>query len=280
MRRDCRRCDEQFKPVHGNNFYCPSCRKIIGKANGFAKLDSEQRAILRRYAGKIYIHELAEKLGISKPTLLRYVRLNPDSPVKNLNSHRYKDDVIKKVCTYYYKHGMVKTKAKFEKPGSKIKVRSVIERYAKALVEPRQVRWTDKEIVLAHKMTPILTDKSLAKYFDRPNAKEGSIVSFKIKKMNIRGRIILGLARWQIKGLVSDQLQYIVKNVSGQNPQYTALWIDIEQHLLPTVDENLKIAIKAMAKFQRMMYGSDVRKYIRQTINKYELDRSVQWLQI
>lgn len=254
----CDNCWADFDKTHFNHKYCQKCKRLGGY------LTYEQEEIAKKYARKIPIQELAEKVGVSNSTIDRWSRRTGVS----INWLKYDEKIIAKVCEYYFKHGKIKTQQKFPH----VKLRSIVERY---LTTPRQIRWKENEILELVKMGGILSMKDQALYFNRPGANSGSIVSAWMKKFGCSGGNINGLPYYIAKHYVKDSCPFLITpfwRTRKENQNYKerriALWIDLEKHLNKEIPDELKLAIKALAKFQRWLHGRNVKANIERMIDE------------
>lgn len=258
--RPCVLCGTRFTPSHWNRKKCDECRTTFYNT-GY--LTPAQERTVRRFAGKIYIHELAAKVGVSKPTLVRWARRTKVS----LNALKYTDRVVKEVCEYYVQHGRHKTQKRFPD----VNVRSVVERYLAGLTdERRQVRWTPAQLIRLVKMAGLVSFSRQAERFGRPGAHAGSVKSAWTKRFKVGSANINGLSYWTARGYVTKacpfyETDFWEKRVTIDRKRSTtqvrkiALWIDVARHLRDDVPDHLASAIQAMARFQVWLHGEDAR---------------------
>jgi hypothetical protein len=240
----CERCGCAFRG-HLNSKRCPPCRRKFPCIPTFT---AEQERTARRWAGKIYGRELAEKVGVSLPTLKRWARAHGVST----NALAYKPDVIRRVCAYYLRHGKAKTAKRFPD----VKVRSIVERYLAGLTtERREIRWTDEQLVRAAKLAGLVSHDEMARYFNRPNAHRGSITSLWAKRFRMGGGNLNGLA-WDVAKHLVVNYAPATKTTHGKGGAWRVLWVHVEAFLKPGVPEHLRQAISALANFQRWLHGS------------------------
>ncbi len=197
--------------------------------------------------------ELAEHIGCSRTNLIRWA----SNCGVSLDAHSYKPEVIRQVCAFYEEHGKTKTQEAFPDAN----VRSIVERFK--FFKPRQIRWTDEQVIEAARMAGLVSLSAQAKYFNRPNAHAGAIKSLWMKRFGIGGGGVNGLVKWYarelIKGGHSKYIRPIGESRGGEPIQFRSiiLWVDLEKILKPSVAPFIADAIRAMADFQRWLHGSD-----------------------
>lgn len=258
--KTCIACRRAFTPSHWNRKKCDGCQKAF---RNYGHLTPAQERTVRRLAGKLFIHELAAKIGVSKPTLVRWACRNK----VYLNAHKYPADVVKEVCAYYVKHGRSKT----EKHFPDVSVRSVVERYLAGLTdERRQVRWTPAQLVQLAKMAGLVSHARQAEHFGRPGAHAGSIKSAWVKKFKVGSSNINGLSYWVARHYVTmgcpfyetqfwEKRKTIDRRRSTTQTRKIALWIDVARHLRGDVPDHIASAVQSMARFQVWLHGEDAR---------------------
>jgi hypothetical protein len=197
-------------------------------------------------------NELAEYIGSSRTNLIRWATANGVS----LDAHSYKPEVKARVLAYYERHGRVKTQKAF--PG--VGVRSIVERNYGAF-QPRQIRWTDEQIIEAARMSGLVSPLAQAKYFNRPRAHVGSIKSLWMKKFKHGGGGINGMVHDTAKHLVTVKARYLKpKGLTRKNKlvefRRLILWVDIEKCMKPETPAFIQDAIHALADFQRWLHGT------------------------
>lgn len=263
----CPICKKRERKKHWNGKYCEECA-LEKRRRPASSLNEFQKRKVRKLAGKVPQVEIQKILGVGKSALQRFGReegfyyLVP----------KYSQKTIDEVIGYYVKWGKVKT----EKAFPKVKVRSIVERYAHI---PRQSKWTEKELVLLSKMAGLVSMEAQARYFNRPNAHGGSIQSAWMKKYKVSGSQINGLS-WSIAREFVRPICPIVKtefwrqnpkNKRGANFSRTlVLWVDLENHLRENIPEHIKRGISALAKFQRWLHGKNVHEKVQDMIERIE----------
>lgn len=260
----CERCEKRPKKnKHFNTRYCKPCADLLRKKPA-GKLTLRQEREVRRLAGKMLIKDLAKHVGTSDSNLDRWARTHN----VDINSLKYKPAVVRDVCEYYAKHGMVKTKKKFPK----VTVRSIVERYMRSLDLPkRQMRWTSQQLVELAQMAGLVGLEKQAAHFSRPNAYKGSIRSVWSKRFGHGAININGLSKQIAKAYVLDSCPYYATSFFPikQGPRIVALWIDVETHLREDVPDHLRKAISAMARFQRWLHGRNAKNNIEAILRRF-----------
>lgn len=263
----CVKCKKRDRfSAHFNCKYCDPCRiALLHKPAG--RLTKEQAAKARKLIHKMPRDEIAKEIGVSVATLKRWARDNGNIRLAYFNKWVIDPDLVKTVCEYYAKHGMTKTQKKFPN----VKLRSVIERYAKVVgAPPRQIRWKPNELLVLVKMAGIISKKDQAIYFSRPRANKGSITSAWMKKFKCSGSSINGLSYWLARRLtdkepnpISTQYWYSRRGDNSFSRRLV-LWVDLEKSLRADLPDHIKDAVKVMAKFQRWLHGRKVKNSIGQ----------------
>ena len=197
--------------------------------------------------------ELAEYLGCSRSNLIRWATAHKIS----LDANAYKPEVVNRVCAYYEKHGKIKTQEAFPD----VSVRSIVERNY-GLFKPRQIRWTDEQIIEAARMAGLISSQAQAKYFNRPRAHSGSIKALWMKRFGFGQGNINGMVHWYAKELVTVKAPYvrpIGESRRGELLEFRRLilWVDMEKCLKTEVPPFMCDAIKELAQFQRWLWKSD-----------------------
>lgn len=194
--------------------------------------------------------ELAEHLGVSRTNLIRWASQSGVS----LDAHSYKPEVVARVLAYYEQHGKTRTQEAFPD----VSVRSIVERNYGAF-RPRQIRWTDAQIIEAARMAGLVSPRAQAKYFNRPNAHEGAIKSLWMKRFGFGAGSLNGMAHWQAKELVSVKARYlkpIGESREGEPIEFRRiiLWVDMEKCLKRGTPAFIREAIETLANFQRWLW--------------------------
>lgn len=246
--RICQKCKiRTTKSKHFNSKYCEPCRiYLFKKPKG--SLTKSQILEAKRLAGTMPREWIALALNVSLSNLKR----SCDGVEFNYyNKYKANPELTKQVLKYYEKHGKTKTQNKFPE----VSVRSIVERYKH---QPRQLRWTGREIIELVKMHGFISKAAQAKYFNRPRANAGSITSawqktLKIKSANVKTSFHVSTS-YKIKQFLKKSCPTI--QVANKNVQRAYLWHDINKHLKKDSPDLLKQCAEAIADFQEWLYGS------------------------
>ena len=232
-------------------------------------LSKRQIAKASKLIGKMDRREIAERLGISLSNLKRAFRGT------RLGYHNYcvaNPGLVKEVNKYYERYGKNKTVKKFNlKPKQ---VEHIIYRYK--LHKPRQIRWTDKEIIEAARMAGLVSTSSQAKYFNRPNANAGSVKSLWMKRFRMSQGCVNGMTHYRAKELLNGNARYLKpmgETRAGEPVEFRklVLWVDMERNLKKGLPAFMRDAVKTMADFQRWLHGGgDVKGKIIKLIKERE----------
>lgn len=205
--------------------------------------------------GKMSREDIAQTIGVSMPSLKRAFRGT------RLAFHNYcvrQPDLVRAVNRHYEKHGNAKTAEAF---GLKPKqVEHIVYRYK--MHQPRQIRWTDKQITEAVKMAGLVSAKAQAKFFNRPNANEGAIKSLWMKRFGFGVGALNGMVHWCAKDLVTTKARYIRPMGTARDGKLVKfrrliLWVDMEECLKKEMPPFIREAIHTMADFQRWLWKSE-----------------------
>lgn len=265
--RFCKICKKTKITGHKNKKYCDPCRKKrLKKPKG--TMTKTQIAFARKHRSDMKRADICKALGVSLSNLKRSC---PDVNFQYIHfkKNRYSTNpaLVKKICRYYEKHGRVKTQEKFPD----VKVRSVVERYN--FFNPRQVKWTDEQLIELTKMAGIISMDAQAKYFKRPNSNKGGIKSVWMKRFGHGQRIINGMSYWKANHFVKKSCP-VIETPFGSNEhtqRHLVLWVDFEKHINSDCPEFIKEAVSAMADFQRKLFGvKDVRAKVKRLIKQRE----------
>lgn len=251
--RKCLRCE---KPIRGhwNRLRCEPCARYL-RQRPAGTMTKQQIRQAKAMAGKVRREEIANRLGVSVANLKRSL---PDTSFAVTWIYKKNPTLVRKVCEYYFKHGMPKTIEHF--PG--VKVKCIVDRpeYYGIKRISRQQRWTEEQKIELAKMAGLISAGAQAKYFNRPRAAGGSIKAAWVK--------VFGMAPTRLNGMVHDLAQHVAtkdtpylhamgssRRGEGLAFRWVVLWVDLERHLRPDVPEYQRQAVKAMADFQRWLWN-------------------------
>lgn len=267
-KRICSSCNKTQVKGHFNKKYCEPCRrKLRSKPRG--SMTKEQIAFAKKNRNKMKREDICKKLGVSLSNLKRScININFEYIHHRKNKYITNPKLVEKVLRCYEKHGKKKTQEKFPD----VRIRSVVERYKDYL--PRQEKWSDKQLIELTQMAGLVSFKSQARYFSRPNANEGSIKSVWVKKFKTSQENINGMAYHKAKHFVNKKAPFINTSFgSGSgNAKRLLLWVDFEKHINFDAPSFIKEAVSLMAEFQRKLFKvKDVREKIIQMMKEREL---------
>lgn len=255
----CPRCRINPRKPHWNAKWCARCaNELVKRPRGHLEL--WQIEMVHKLKGRISWDQIAERIGSSRSNLNRWRR---DAGVY-ARSDAYPTEVVAEVCRYYENHGRPATEKRFPR----VRVRSIVERYAHA---PRQTRWDPEQLVELVRMAGLVSKRAQARHFNRPRAGAGSIHAAWWKKFGMGGGTINGL-NWDIAKefvrlpAMDHLLEIEFWQVRSKHKQFTKrwrrrvlLWIDVEKYLDPKAPAHIKAAVAAIARFQRWLHGGGTR---------------------
>jgi hypothetical protein len=170
--------------------------------------------------------------------------------------------LVNDVNKYYETHTQEETAKHFNL--RRKQVDHIVYRYN--LHEPKQIRWTDKQIIELAQFAGLINTNRQAKYFNRPGAHAGSIKSAWSKKFKIMGGSINGMSNWLAREIVTDECPRIKTEFYEGRKKGTyysrnlCLWVDMEKHLKKGNPRFIKQAVVQMAKFQRWLFKTKTPK--------------------
>ena len=247
----CPVCKKREKQKHWNAKYCLECARLL-RRRPKSTLTKDQIREAKKLIGKMDRNEIAKEMGVSLSSLKRAF---PGKRLAFHNKYVLNPGLTKRVCKYYEKHGKKKTQEAFPQ----VCVRSIVEKYKK-LYKPRQIRWTDEQIVQLARMAGIVSWSDQAKFFNRPGAHEGSIRSVWVKKFRNNGGSVNGMGHNTAKFVVKNSCPRIEtkfwaqRKRSGVYGRKLCLWVDMRNHLRPEIPKYMKDAIETLAKFQEWLF--------------------------
>lgn len=257
--RACLDCGEPRQP-HLNAKYCLGCR-AERRRHPVHRLSAGQAQAVERLRGTMFRRQIAETVGVSRQNVNRYLRAaHLDS-----NARDYAPAVVAAVCAAYETLGRKRTQELF----ADIVVRSVVERYK--LYVPRQIRWTEPQIIEAARMAGLVSANAQARYFGRPNAYSGSIKSLWNKGFRCAPGNINGLAACLVWRLTKPGVPAVLIGHSSAAGYFAkVLWLDLAPNLRASVAPVIRKAILALARFQAWLHGTEDTMAIRQMIHERE----------
>lgn len=251
--KKCLRCKKKISG-HPNRKRCKPCAKEL-VVRPQSSLTKTQRAEAKEMIGKMDRKDIALNLGTSLSNLKRAFR---GTSLSFYNYCTINPKLVRDVNKYYETHTLVDTAKRFGLREKQID--HIVYRYK--LHKPKQLRWTDAEIIELARMAGLVSPKAQAKFFNRPRANEGSIKSVWAKKFST-GRMcsVNGMTHWTAKALVNQKARYLrPKGISRKGKlgefRKVILWVDMERCLKKEVPDFLKETVSTMADFQRWLHKS------------------------
>jgi hypothetical protein len=249
----CNFCKKNKKStLHPNCKYCNKCKLFLRKKPRH-NLSNNQQKIVDKYAGKITRKQICAKARCSETSLKRYAD-EKGYDLKSFAIHKRNHETVKKVLDFYKTHTLPETQKKFKN----IRVRSITEHYGDNV---KQTKWVDAEIIKVVKMAGLLSLEKQAFLLKRLNSNAGGIRSFWSKKQNAKAKNINGLPKGIAYDLVKKDIPFITTDFGSgtRNTRRLCLWVDIANNLREDLDDHIKQAIFAMAKFQKWLHGRNFR---------------------
>jgi AcrR family transcriptional regulator len=222
-------CGAERQP-HWNAKYCGPCAELR-RHRPVSRITPEQGTQLLAMVHQVTHDEMARRLGVSRSAVNRWFR---DQGMSS-KSQQYRPDVVAAVLRAYEEGGKARVKALYPD----VSVRSIVERYK--AYPPRQIRWTDEQIVEAARMAGLVSTNAQARYFSRPNAYAGSIQALWAKRFGVYPHDINGLAAhltWRIA--LPGTPATMVKQSQGNSHGFKVLWLDLAPRLRPSVPACLR----------------------------------------
>lgn len=233
------------------------------KEQAFRSLSEYQREIILQNLDKMKREDIASLVGIPITRLKRAAAFAgwKFSFTRGFADKKYDPGIVKKVTKYYEKHGKRKTQEKFPD----VNVRAIVERYKG--FSPRQSRWTEEEIMELVKFAGLINPSNQSRFFNRPRANEGSIVSVWQKRFNCKQTFLHGLPMYKAKIFLKEDVptiktQFKCGNGSGE----IVLHCDAVKFIRSDCPDFVVEAIVAMAEFQLKLFGENPRLQIENII--------------
>ena len=224
-------------------------------------ISEEKMKFIEENVGILNIDEIAEKINVSRASVKRAGNFKGIS----FRIYKYSEELKKQVIRHYEENGIGSTRETFHG----VCIRSIVERSPRNYA--RQIRWQDAQLIMAVKFAGLLSFNAQAKYFNRPQAFEGSIKSLWMKKFRVAPSKMHGLAEYKAKQIVTKQCPY-VSIKCGEFVRKYYLWVDIYKHLHPHSPPYLVNAIHTAVMFQEWIWnGGDVRRKVTNMLKKFEI---------
>lgn len=261
--RLCQRGCGATRAQHPNSRYCLECRAILRRQPA-STLTPAQRVQILALRHEVTRTTIAEQVGVSRAQVSRFLREMQLSS----NSQQYPESVVTAVCEAYERYGRKEAARLFPH----VKIRSIIERYKQ--YAPRQVRWTDAQLIEAARMAGLVSPHAQARYFGRPFAYDGSIRVLWAKRFRCEPRYVNGLDAHRVWPLVRPGTPAVlVLQADAGGVHAKVLWLEMVRHLRPTIDPMIREVLEALAVFQRWLHGTSAPDVIYQMIDEREMRR-------
>lgn len=243
---------------HFNSKWCKPCGDSFRSKPRHNLTASQQRFVLKN-RGKLSKEEMAQELGASRSSIMRFGRALGLS-LSAKYPYKANPKLVQAVCDYYSKYGRRETEKRFPR----IKIRSVVERYEH---EKRQIRWTNTQLIELAQMAGVVSMKAQAKYFNRPRANQGSIISVWMKTIKNGGGSVNGLSWNMAKHFVRADCPKFQTNFwttakktkGGTNHHSRVLvtWVDLNKNLKPDTPKWFRDCADSMSNFQIWLQGTE-----------------------
>lgn len=254
----CPNCNKRKIKKHFNSKWCEVCSAQFKKRPKNTLTDNQIEGARRRLH-KMPRDQIAKEIGCSLSNLKRWAH-KENIRLAFYNRWVINPEFVNKVCRYFEANGKRKTLEKYPD----INFRSIVERYA---ISCRQSRWKFEQIIELIKMRGLIDPKSQAKYFNRPFANKGSIVSFWQKRYKYNTSYLNGLPFYIAK-------KYIYSNAPTIRPfklldKKIILWCDCANYIKEDIPDYIKESILVMSKFQKWIFKTKkVRKEVLKIIKE------------
>jgi hypothetical protein len=243
-----------------NTKYCAPCRERLLRMPR-SRVTPAQGLHIEALRGTLARWQIAQRVGISHTQLNRYLA----EQGLTSNARDYPPEIVTAVCATYAALGKRRTQDLFPD----VVVRCVIERHRD--YPPRQVRWTGTQQIEAVRMGGLVSHTAQARYFDRPNAYEGSIKKFWERVVGCAPRDMHGLGVHQVWRLTTPGVPAVLVTQATQpGPRAIVLWLDLAQHLRPGVAPEGRQMVEVLARFQAWLFGTTDTTAIRRMIQERE----------
>lgn len=233
-------------------------------------MTDEQIEKAKRLAGKISREEIAERLGVSVPTLKRKCK-GVSFTQKKLFPFKTDKKLREKIIADYLRLGRKETQKKYPE----VKVRSCIEKYLLGQ-KPKQTPWSHRERLQLLQLAGLLSAEKQAKLISRKGLTSSSIKSAFIKQFGIPQQSINGMKKHTVKQFLKNSCPYTLtqrlytsKDSTRKTQPGLYLYIDMEEHLKEEAPEFFKESIYALAKFQRWVFAAKDNKECRERITHF-----------
>lgn len=246
--RFCLTCDADISQRHRVAKRCLPCAEERRKRPA-GHLTPSQARFAARYAGQVDVRDIAAELECSVANIKRFFR----GTRIRFNPTHYTPQQRAEVIAYYEEHGAPATQKRYPH----VSVRSIVERNPH---KPRQIRFTDKDYRSLAQMAGIVMADVQAKFLNRPRAHAPSVMRFWQRNMKgMRPTDMCGMRLRYAHHLLRPGFPYVcAPSVNGAVLEHdVVLWADMALWLRRGVPAFVQDGIKAMARYQRWLYGTD-----------------------
>ena len=260
---NCLDCEASLQGRHPNARYCRACAEDR-KRQPPSNLTAAQGEQLPLWRKRLTRSAMAERLGVSRATVNRYFR---EQGIGS-NALRYPREVVETVLAVYVQHGRIRTQELFPE----VQVRSIVERYNPPNNVLRQVPWKEHEIIEAARMAGLVSANAQARYFNRPNAFDGSILALWNKVFQCAPSHVNGLGVHLAFRLVRPGSPCLmVEQKQSGGVALKVLWLQMVGQLRPDCPDWIKQAIQTLAHFQAWLHNTSDPTVIAAMIAQREL---------
>lgn len=257
--RKCLDCEIKLSGEHFNRKTCEPC-SIKRRKHPKGTMTKKQIAMAKNLAGTMPRDNIARKIGVSVSNLKRSCK---GIKFYYFNKYANNPDLVKEVCAYYEKNGKTKTQTHFPN----VCVRSIVERYK--IFKPRQSRWTAEQKIELLKMAGLVSKENQAKFFKRPLANKGSIVSVWQKSLPGNPSFFHGFNLQKGRMFLKKSCPLTHgQSCHGGGSGAIFLWVDAVNHIKGDCPEFIKEAIFAMSFFQNKLFNGKAKNKIKKIISE------------
>lgn len=251
----CPSCKQELVQQHHNAKWCAVCAAERRKKPPSSLTPAQVRKALK-LRGTMLKDDVAKAVGVSRAAITRLGRERGVS--FSAMPYATNPKLVARVIAHYDKHGRIATQKRFPD----VSVRAIVEHYGRGR-QPRQVRWTDEQIVAAARMAGIVSMERQAEIFGRPGAHKGSIRSLWIKRLKVAGGGIHGMSAHTARHLLRPGFPVVTtqfwntRRGSSEFSRQIVLWCDMGPWLRRGTPPFVREGIKAMTNFQRWLFKTD-----------------------
>ena len=259
----CADCGASLQGRHPNARYCQPCAAVRTRCPP-SNVSASQGAQLMRWRNRLTHQDMAKRLGVSRSTVRRYFSEQGVSS----NSLRYPREVVDTVLAVYAECGSIRTQELFPE----VRVLSIVNVYAPPGKVLRQRKWREHEIVEAARMAGLVSATAQARFFNRPNAFDRSIVALWGRVFQCAPGDVNGLSVHIAHKLVRPGTPAVmIYNKESGRGMMKILWLQMLGQMRPDCPDWIKQAIEILAKFQTWLHNTQDPAEIAAMIDQREL---------